>query len=134
MVFGQVTWGFKIARILMGLASAIMRNPDISRLAAQLPEERQGELHIYDDSGNEATVCIRVGGGGVNVGMGGCGRPNNRVSMHINTLLDLVEGRVDFRTAVAHGAIVIESLDGRPWFYHYTLWAMVYDRLAEMMK
>lgn len=125
----SIGWTFKVLRIILALASRISQLPDVASIAGRLREERQGTLYIYDDYGNSLTVCITVGREGVRVSSGECSRPNNRVSMHINTLLDLLEGRVDFRTAVAHGAIAIESLDGRPWFYHFILWSQVYSLL-----
>ena len=127
---GAITWTVKVLRVLAALAQRAASDPRLAQMARSIPETRAATLVLYDDYGNQLAACITVSPEGVAVTRGECSRPNNRITMHINVMLDILEGRVDFRQAVSHGAVTIESLDGRPWFYHFVVWSNALDLIV----
>lgn len=131
---GAISWTTKVMRIIGILMQRVASNQELASMASRIPEERSATIVLFDEYGNRLEVCMTAGPSGVKMHMGECSRPNNRISMDINVLLDLLEGKVDFRTAVAHGKITIESFDGRPWFYHFVLWSQVWNMIARVVK
>ena len=58
-------------------------------------------------------------------------KPKHVIIMHINTLLDLVTGGLDFADAYAKGYI---DFQGEDYHVHALLWAMAFKRLRRALK
>lgn len=97
---------------------------------------RSALLVLYDSKGNKLAFWIGFEGGSpkvVEVDLKNPPRATNEISMHIDTFIKILKGRLDFRTAYLYDLIDIESYDGLPSSYHLLLWSAFFDRVADLL-
>jgi hypothetical protein len=105
----------------------------------EFPEARTRSaiLRLYDDRGNEIAFWLGFENGKPVVKEVDPRNPpyaTTEVSMHIDTFIAMLKGRLDFRTAYIHDLIDIKSNDGLPASYHLLLWSAFFDRILELLK
>jgi len=120
----------KLLSVLQRLAAKAMRDPEIRELAKRY--SRSMQLITYDELGDFLAAWIGIENGEPVIRQGTY-PATTTVKMHIDVLLDILEGKLDFRTAVAHGVVEVYSGDGLPWFYHFALWASFFDKIKRLL-
>jgi hypothetical protein len=108
-------------------------------ILSEFPEARTRSaiLRLYDDRGNEIAFWLGFEDGRPAVRETDPRNPpyaTTEVSMHVDTFIAVLKGRLDFRTAYIHDLIGIKSNDGLPAAYHLLLWSAFFDRVAELLK
>jgi len=122
----------KLLSLLPRLGSLAMRSDELREIARQHSGRRACQLVVDDESGDALTIWVGVEGDEAVVRQGRY-PSTNTLRIHIDAFIDVLKGRLDFRTAVAHGLAEVESHDGLPWFYHFALWASFWDRVASLL-
>jgi len=108
-------------------------------ILSEFPEARARSaiLRLYDDRGNEVAFWLGFEDGKPTVREVDPRNPpyaTTEISMHVDTFIAVLKGRLDFRTAYIHDLIGIKSNDGLPAAYHLLLWSAFFDRVAELLK
>ena len=121
----------RLERIIYLMATRVLEQyPELGDLARRIG--RSAQIQIYNEFGDEANIWLGVKDGEPVVSRG-FHPATNTIRMHIDVFLDIVEGKIDFRQAVAHGVVEIQSHDGLPWFYHFALWASFFDKIKRLL-
>jgi len=122
----------KLIRIIPNLIRLALRQTWAKRLFQQYKGRRSGQLILTDeDSVTEIWVGIQEDGIKVRIGRFPA---TTTIKMDVDTFIDIVNGALDFRTALWHGLIQVESHDGYPWSYHAFLWASFWDSVAQILR
>jgi hypothetical protein len=98
---------------------------------------RSALLVLYDDRGSKLAFWLGFEGGSPQVREVSLKSPppaTNEISMHVDTFIKVLKGRLDFRTAYLYDLIDIKSNDGLPASYHLLLWSAFFDKVAELLK
>lgn len=120
----------RLLSVLHKLGKKALEDPELRELAKRV--NRSMQLVVYDEQGVVVNAWIGVENGELVVKQGTY-PATNTARMHIDVLLDILEGKIDFREAVLHGVVEIESHDGVPWFYHFALWSTFFNKLREKL-
>jgi hypothetical protein len=94
-------------------------------------------LILYDDVGNKIALWIGFEGGSPHVRKVDLKSPppaTNEISMHIDTFIKILKGKLDFRTAYIHDLVDIKCNDGLPASYHLLLWSAFFDEVVKLLK
>ena len=122
---------------LIGLAGKLIRlaaaREELQELARRYGGRRSMQLEVYDEQGETLSLWFGVEDGEVVIRRGRY-PATNTLRLHVDVLLDIVGGKLDFRTAVAHGLVEIESHDGLPWAFHFFLWSSFWDKVQELVR
>jgi putative sterol carrier protein len=110
-----------------------MKSSELRELAKRYGGKRSCQLKLYDEAGEALSLWVGLDGEDVSVKQGEF-PSTNTVRMHVDVFLDILSGKLDFRTAVAHGLVEIESHDGLPWALHYFLWASFWTKVSELLR
>ena len=122
----------RLLPIIQKLSRLVLENePELRELARKV--NRSAQLQLYDEFGEFRNIWIGVENGKPVVKQGTY-PATNTIKMHVDVFLDILTGKIDFRQAVAHGVIEIQSHDGLPWFYHMVLWSMWFDKLRRLLE
>lgn len=108
-------------------------------ILSEFPEAktRSMVLRLYDDRGNEVAFWLGFENGRPVVREVDSRNPpyaTTEVSMHVDTFIAMLKGKLDFRTAYIHDLIDIKSNDGLPASYHLLLWSAFFDKVLELLK
>jgi len=122
----------KLLSIAPKLFQLAMRSDELREVAQRYKGKRSCQLELYDEEGEALSMWIGVENGNVSVKQGRY-QSTNTLRMHIDVFLDILKRRIDFRTAVWHGLVEIESHDGFPWSFHFFLWAAFLDKVSELV-
>jgi len=123
----------KLLSIIPKLVKLSLSQWQVRRLLEQYKGVSRSCQLILRDDGDETAIWIGIEDGEIKVKIGRY-PATNTVTMDVDVFIDIVKGRVDFRTALWHGAIQVESHDGRPWAYHGFLWAGFWDMVAQILR
>ena len=123
---------------LLSLAPKVIRlamqSDELREIARRYGGKRSCQLELYDEQGEALSMWVGIGENGEVSVKQGKYASTNTLRMHIDVFLDILAKKIDFRTAVAHGLVEIESHDGLPWAFHYFLWAAFWDKAAELIS
>jgi len=114
--------------IRLGLKAGELRD-----VARRYGGQRSCLVTLTDEAGEALNAWISVDRDGEVTVIPEKRAATTSVKCHIDVFLDIIDGRLDFRTAVAHGLVELESHDGTPWFFHYALWSSFWNRVAEIL-
>lgn len=108
-------------------------------LIKELPDvtSRSAILRLYDTAGNELAFYLGFEGERPTVKEVNPRNPpyaTTEISMHIDTFIKVLKGRLDFRSAYLYDLIDIRSHDGLPPTYHFILWAAFFDRIVKVLR
>jgi hypothetical protein len=108
-------------------------------LLREFPEatSRSALLVLYDSAGNKLALWIGFEGGAPRVREVDLKNPppaTNEISMHIDTFIKILKGKLDFRTAYLYDLVDIKSNDGLPASYHLLLWSAFFDEVVKLLK
>jgi putative sterol carrier protein len=122
---------------LLSLAPKIfklaMKSDELREIAKRYGGKRSCQIELFDEAGEALSMWVGIEGEDVSVKQGKY-PSTNTLRMHIDVFLDILARKLDFRTAVAHGLVEIESHDGLPWSFHYFLWASFWDKALELIS
>ena len=123
----------KLLSIIPKLVKLSLNQWQVRRLLEQYKGDNRSCQLILRDDGDETAIWVGIQEGEVKVKIGKY-PATTTVTMDVDLFIDIVKGRVDFREALFHGAIEVESHDGRPWAYHGFLWAGFWDLVAQILR
>jgi len=123
----------KLLSIIPRLVKLSLNQWQVRRLLEQYKGVNRSCQLILRDDGDETAIWIGIEDGEIKVKIGRY-PATTTVTMDVDIFIDIVKGRVDFREALFHGAIEVESHDGRPWAYHGFLWAGFWDMVAQILR
>jgi len=123
----------KLLSLVPKLVLLAMRSDELRGVAQRYGGKRSCQLELYDEQGEALSMWVGIEGGEVSVRQGKYASTNT-LRMHIDVFLDILAKKIDFRTAVAHGLVEIESHDGLPWAFHYFLWAAFWDKAPALLS
>jgi hypothetical protein len=108
-------------------------------ILSEFPEARSRSaiLRLYDGRGNEVAFWLGFENDKPVVReVDPKSQPyaTTEVSMHVDTFIAMLKGRLDFRTAYIHDLVDIKSNDGLPASYHLLLWSAFFDRILELLR
>jgi hypothetical protein len=108
-------------------------------LLREFPEARSRStlLVLYDDRGNKLAFWLGFEGDSPRIREVDLKNPppaTNEISMHVDTFIKILKGRLDFRTAYLYDLVDIKSNDGLPASYHLLLWSAFFDEVAKLLK
>lgn len=130
-----------ISSILIRLLPRLMKIglSSLGDLVKEFPEitTRSMLLRIQRPGGQPILLWAGFKGGEPHVIEIEPGKPvsaTTEITLHIDTLISILKGRLDFRAAYLYDLIDIKSNDGLPASYHFILWAAFFDKLEEILK
>jgi hypothetical protein len=108
-------------------------------ILSEFPEARSRSaiLRLYDDRGNEVAFWLGFENDRPVVREVDPRSPpyaTTEISMHVDTFIAILKGRLDFRTAYIHDLVDIKSNDGLPASYHLLLWSAFFDEVVKLLK
>ena len=109
---------------------AQVKDPRLKELAKRF--KRSCQLVLFDEN-EEVKLWVGFGDEGNPVVKLGEYPATNTVRMHIDVFLDILNGKLDFRTAFAHGLIQVLSHDGKPVTLHFMLWSSWFDYIRQLV-
>ena len=128
----------KLLTLLPKLAMLAFRAGRLRELLERNPEwaSRSALLLLYDESGRLAFWLGFSNGQPVvkEVDPDNPPEATTEITMHIDTFIAILKGRLDFRTAYLHNLVRIKSNDGLPPTYHFLIWSSYIDKLVELLR
>jgi putative sterol carrier protein len=121
----------RLLPIAQRLVEKASQDEELRELAKRI--NRSAQLIAYDEFGVALELWIGVEEGRPVVKQGRY-PSTNTLRAHIDALIDILKGRVDFREAVLHGVVEMESHDGLPWFYHFALWSAFFEKVRQLLS
>jgi len=123
----------KLLTIIPKLAKLALNQWYIQRLLKQYQHVNRSCQLILRDEGGETAIWAGIENGEVKI-KHGKHPATTTIIMDTDLFIDIIKGKADFRTALWHGAIEVQSHDGKPWSYHAMLWTGFWDLVAQILR
>jgi hypothetical protein len=120
----------QLLTLIQKLGERGLEDPELRKLARRV--NRSLQLVVYDEYGTMLAIWIGVENGELVV-KNGTYPATNTLRIHIDALIDILKGEIDFREAVLHGVAELESHDAVPWFYHFALWCTFFKKVRQIL-
>lgn len=108
---------------------------NVQDILKEFPEAkgRSAVLVLYDSRGGRIAFHISLDGGVREVNPDSPPPATNVITMHVDTFIKILKGKIDFRSAYLYDLVDIRSNDGLPASYHFLLWSAFFDRVRRLI-